>query len=95
MVILDLRVDYRRVTEHSAGDSEESPWLAWLSGTLIAVISRRINGYRNLAQEYLIYLKDYFLHTYYLFLLSSARIHTSYLIVQSSTHHREMYHMLS
>jgi len=35
------------------------------------------------------------LHTYYLFLLSSARIHTSYLIVQSSTHHREMYHMLS
>lgn len=45
MVIPGLRADYRRVTEHFAGDSEEPPRLAWLSGTLIAVISRRINGY--------------------------------------------------
>ena len=40
MVILDNRVDYQRVTEHFAGDSEEPPRLAWLSGTLIAEIGR-------------------------------------------------------
>ena len=43
-IILNLRLDYRRVTEQYAGTHEE-PALAWLSRTQIAATSRRINGY--------------------------------------------------
>ena len=79
MVIPDCRADYRRVTEHFAADSEEPARLAWLSGTQIAALSRRINGYH--VQE--IMFKGIFILAIYRALLSYPYIMHDSLITHS------------